>query len=278
MDFTAFNAILELALQEDLAERGDITSRAIFKDQTTKAVLYSKDTGIIAGIPYFDKVFARVDSSLEPKWLVEEGSYIEPGMKLAEVEGLTAPILEAERTAINFLSFLSGIATQTNLFHLRAKETGNAVILDTRKTLPGYRVLSKYAVHIGGGKNHRMGLYDLVMIKDNHIDACGSITSAVDEVKKSWGDEFRIEVECRNLDEVKEAISAGADIIMLDNMIPQEVVDAVKIKPENVEYEASGNMNLERIAEYSPLGIDFISVGKLTHSVKAFDFSLKIGQ
>ncbi|MBN2656450.1 MAG: carboxylating nicotinate-nucleotide diphosphorylase [Spirochaetales bacterium] len=272
-----FDKILELALDEDLKEVGDITSRAIFGEEATRAVLYSKDSGVLAGIGFFQQVFERVDSSLDVRLLKKDGEILVPGDRIAEISGRTASILEAERTAINFLSFLSGIATETDKCVTAADKTGGAVILDTRKTLPGYRTLSKYAVSVGGGKNHRMGLYDMVMIKDNHIDAAGSITAAVERVRDKWNSSFEIEVECRNLDEVREAVSLGVERIMLDNMDPELCSEAVALGNGAVTFEASGNMHIEKIMKYSPTGVHFISVGGLTHSVRAFDFSLKIG-
>lgn len=272
-----FEQILTMALQEDLGDVGDVTSRAIFSDHMTNAVLYSKDRGILAGAHFFRQVFNYVDSTLKVELLKNDGHILENGDKIALISGKTSSILEGERTAINFLSFLSGIASETDRCVMAAGETGGAVILDTRKTLPGYRSLSKYAVSVGGGTNHRMGLYDMVMIKDNHIDAAGSITSAVEKVRAKWGDAFEIEVECRNGDEVREAVSLGVERIMLDNMNPRETAEAVRLGNGKVLFEASGNMDCAKIREYSPTGIHFISVGGLTHSVKAFDFSLRIG-
>lgn len=272
-----FKKLLILALDEDLKEVGDVTSKAIFDKEETTAVLYSKDEGILAGISFFTEVFKTVDSTVDVKILKNEGQCVESGDKVAEITGKTRSILEAERTAINFLSFLSGIATETDLCVSAAKTAGNAVILDTRKTLPGYRSLSKYAVSVGGGNNHRLGLYDMVMIKDNHIDAAGSISSAVKKVRDKWENCYSIEVECRTLEEVNEAIDLDVDVIMLDNMDPETTIEAVRLGRGKVQFEASGNMDLDKIKQYSPTGVDFLSVGKLTHSVKSFDFSLKIG-
>jgi nicotinate-nucleotide pyrophosphorylase (carboxylating) len=152
----------------------------------------------------------------------------------------------------------------------------NCIILDTRKTLPGYRYLSKYAVKMGGGENHRMGLFDMIMIKDNHIDAAGSITNAVNRVRESWKKKYRIEVECRTIKEVIEALGLGVDVIMLDNMTEELTLEALKMRVGDIKFEASGNMDLKKIGRYSPLGVDYISIGRLTHSVKAFDFSLVV--
>jgi len=276
MENDNFNELLELALLEDLGDVGDVTSRAIFTDEISVAALKSKDEGVLAGLEYFTKVFQRVDPSLQIHNLKADGDLLTPGETIAIIKGKTVSILEAERTAINFLSFLSGIATETRA-HVDAMEgKGKCVILDTRKTLPGYRQLSKYAVLQGQGKNHRMGLYDMVMIKDNHIDAAGSIHQAVSKVRKKWGNRYRIEVETRSLQEVQEALDEGVDVIMLDNMSPEEVIAAVQVSKGGVLFEASGNMDLEKVKEYAPLGIDYISIGRLTHSVTAFDFSLVV--
>ncbi|MDC7225067.1 MAG: carboxylating nicotinate-nucleotide diphosphorylase [Spirochaetales bacterium] len=271
-----FDNLLELALAEDLGNEGDVTSRAIFSSEITEALLVSKDDGVLAGIDYFQRVFARVDASIEVQPLKEDGQILRPGDEIARIKGPALTILEAERTGINFLSFLSGIATETHRLVEAASEGGRTLILDTRKTLPAYRVLSKYAVRCGGGKNHRMGLYDMVMIKDNHIDAAGSMENAVNRIREKWGDKYRIEVECRNLDEVRKALSLKVDVIMLDNMDESTTEQAISLREGEVEFEASGNMNWDKIRRYAPLGADYISVGALTHSVKAFDFSLVV--
>ena len=275
MNDANFDNLLKLALKEDLGDVGDVTSRAIFDDsQEITALLKSKDTGVLAGLPFFSQVFRKVNKDIEVEKLVEDGTPLKPGDLVARVKGPVASVLEAERTAINFLSFLSGIASVTAEHIAAANDKGHVVILDTRKTLPGYRTLSKYAVTMGGGKNHRMGLYDMVMIKDNHADAAGGITPAVHKVREKWGELYRIEVECRNLEEVKEALDCHVDVIMLDNMTPEETSEAVALRRGDVEFEASGNMDLEKIRRYNNTGVDYISIGKLTHSVRAFDFSL----
>lgn len=274
MKQTSFEVLLELAINEDLAEDGDITSRAIFRDDVATARLYSKDTGILAGKEYFTKVFTRIDPSTEVIFFFGDGDALQHGDIVAELRGKTLAILTAERIALNFLGYLSGIATITRSF--AALQQGRTSILDTRKTLPGYRELAKYAVVQGGGKNHRMGLYDMVMIKDNHIDAAGSIPRAVTLVRERWGRRYMIEVECRNAAEVGEAIGAGADIVMLDNMDPEEAAKCLRLRTGEIAFEASGDMSLDKIGDYMEIGLDYISVGKLTHSVKNFDFSLKI--
>ena len=271
--------LIRLALREDLGDRGDVTTAAIFSDEVSRALLVSKDSGILAGTEVFQAVFREIDHDVSVEFQKNDGEALTPGVIVAVVKGAVASILTGERTAINFLSFLSGIATATNQFTEAVNR--RAVILDTRKTLPGYRALSKYAVRAGGGKNHRKGLYDMVLIKDNHIDFSGSITQAVERVRAKWADEYRIEVECRTIDEVKEAIACGVDVIMLDNMEEQISRKAVSLKrcrseaPAGPTFEASGNMDLQKADIMSRVGVDYISVGALTRSVRSFDFSLK---
>jgi nicotinate-nucleotide pyrophosphorylase (carboxylating) len=281
MNDSCFAALLELAIAEDLGESGDVTSKAIFDpDDKAQAVLVSKDSGVLCGCETFQAVFSRIDPALRVVLSKNDGDTLAPGDRIAIVSGSTVSILQGERIAINFIGFLSGIATQAAAFSQSAARRGRTLILDTRKTLPGYRSLSKYAVRTGGGKNHRMGLYDMVLIKDNHIDAAGSIAKAVEKVRKAHGSRFAIEVECRGLEDVREALDLGVQWIMLDNMDEESCADALRIRQDrgnsDVKFEASGNMSLERISSYSALGVDYISVGALTHSVKTFDFSLKI--
>ena len=268
--------LIKTALYEDINGREDITSSAIFEDEQDHFYLISKDMGILCGIDIFEKVFKTVDPSCKIKIEISDGARIEKNMIIAKIYGRVAAILQAERTALNFLSHLSGIASKTDKFVREA--AGRSTILDTRKTLPGLRELQKIAVRCGGGENHRMGLWDMVMIKDNHIDAAGGIQKAVQKVRERWGTKYEIEVETRDLDEVKEALQSGANRIMLDNMSIETMQKAVELINGKTETEASGNMILERISKVSLTGVDYISVGELTHSVKAFDFSLKKGQ
>ncbi len=265
--------LIELALKEDLQDIGDVSSIAIFDKEEDKFFLVAKDTGIICGVNIFKKVFAYVDSSVKVDFLFEDGDCISFGDHIATVSGKVVSILQAERTAINFLSHLSAISTKTNKFVKEAN--GKVKILDTRKTLPGYRMLQKYAVKCGGGENHRIGLFDMAMLKDNHNDSAGGITKAVNKVRDRWGDELKIEVETRNLDEVKEALSLNINRIMLDNMSNEDTKTAVKLISNKMEVEASGNMNFDRIKSVSETGVDFISFGELTHTITAFDFSLR---
>ncbi len=271
--FKNLENLIAMALDEDLLETGDVTSEAIFSDEIYSYSLISKDDGILCGIEIFISVMKHVDSRIEINSNCTDGDPVKRGDIIASVSGQVVSILKAERTALNFISHLSAIASKTALFVDRAG--GKVTILDTRKTLPGYRELQKYAVRCGGGGNHRMGLYDMVMIKDNHIDAAGGIEAAVKRVKDKWGDKYKIEVETRDLTEVTEAIRCGADRIMLDNMDDDSMKEAVVYIAGRAEVEASGNMNLNRIKDVSDTGVDYISFGELTNSVKAFDFTLK---
>lgn len=273
INLDTLNILIENALQEDLSENGDITTESIFDQEQGIYVLISKDSGTLCGCKIFMAVFQKIDSDCIVKFNKNDGDRIERGDSVAKIYGKIRSILKGERVALNFLSHLSGIATKTSKFV--EKTGGKAKILDTRKTIPGFRSLQKYAVLCGGGKNHRMGLYDMVMIKDNHIDGAGSIIDAVSKVKSKVNPSIKIEVETRNLEEVKEALKSQVDYIMLDNMPLEMMKKAVKIINKQTLVEASGNMALSRIKDVAETGVDFISVGELTHSVKAFDFSLR---
>jgi nicotinate-nucleotide pyrophosphorylase (carboxylating) len=270
--------LIRLALDEDLGALGDVTSQAVLSEGERSATLWSKDEGVLAGEEVFTAVFRAVDPGVRVAFLHHDGDPLARGDRVAQVSGRALSILSAERTGINFIAFLSGIATAARSLVAAARESGHAAILDTRKTLPGWRALSKYAVAVGGGRNHRMGLHDMVLIKDNHVDGAGSVQEAVRRVRERWGARFRIEVECRNAAEVEAALAAGVDLIMLDNMTPEEMRRQVRAVAGRAQVEASGNMTRETIPAASAAGVDLISVGALTHSVRAFDFSLKIDQ
>lgn len=267
--------IIITAFKEDIGN-GDITTTLIVgKNQKAKAFLLAKEDGIISGLPAAKKVFKKLDKNIFWKNIVKEGTHVKAGTRIAEVKGTLHALLTGERTALNLLQRCSGIATTTTQFVEIAKGT-NAKILDTRKTAPGLRLLDKYAVKTGGGTNHRIGLYDMVLIKDNHIKAAGSITEAVAKVKRGLKKKIKIEVETTNLDEVREAVNSRVDIIMFDNMSVKMMKAAVKIINGKIKTEASGNINLKTLRAIAKTGVDYISVGALTHSVKALDISMKI--
>ncbi len=267
-------ALIDLALKEDVAE-GDVTSEAIFSPaQVSSSKIIAKETGIVCGIPLAREVYRRIDEAIAMEVITDDGKNVSPGDEVALFTGPTASLLAGERTLLNFMQRMSGIATKTAAVVAMLEGSG-IKILDTRKTLPGFRLLDKYAVKTGGGTNHRMGLFDMVMIKDNHIRAAGSITRAVELVKEKWGNKFRIEVETTTLQEADEAVAAKADIIMLDNMDTGTMEKAVKTIDGRAEIEISGNITAERIDEIKHIKIDFISIGALTHSVTAFDLSMK---
>jgi nicotinate-nucleotide pyrophosphorylase (carboxylating) len=274
MLWESFDMLLSLARLEDLSLRGDATSEAIFSDEQMSAVLIAKDNGVLSGADFFREVFNRIDSSIAVELKKVDGDKLLEGDVVAEVRGPARTVLSAERIAVNFLSYLSGIATKSAAFSQEAARYGKNVILDTRKTLPGYRALAKYAVRTGGAQNHRQGLYDMVMIKDNHIDAAGSIAKAVQKVREKWADSLDIEVECRTAEEVKEAARQNVTMIMLDNMSPDQIQKILAETKRTAKFEISGNMTMAKLKDYAGLGADYISVGTLTHSVEVFDFSL----
>lgn len=263
------------ALDEDI-NYIDISSAYIFSDDMkSTAYFVSKADGVLAGIDVALRVFELLDKDVVINKICKDGDKITKGTEIATIEGKTAMLLKGERTALNILQHMSGIATAVSKA-VEAVSHTNATIADTRKTLPGLRPLQKYAVTCGGGKNHRYNLSDAVMLKDNHIDAGGGISKTVKTVRQHIGHTVTIEVETRNLAEVKEALDAGADIIMLDNMTVDEMKEAVKLIGGRAKTEASGNITLDNIKEVAETGVDIISMGAITHSVKAFDISMKI--
>lgn len=267
--------IIELALLEDLS-LGDITSDTIFTpEDRAEAVITAKEDLVLCGMNVAKEVFAAVDPSVEFLPLKKDGDAIKKGEKVLELKGAALSILKAERTALNFMQRMSGIATASREYAEIGKKYG-VMIVDTRKTQPGLRRLDKYAVRTGGARNHRISLADSVMIKDNHIAAAGSITAAVRKVKSVIGHTPKVEVETTNLDEVKEALNAGADIIMLDNMTPEQILDCKKEIAGRAVIEVSGGVNKANLESYCKTGVDVISMGALTHSVPAKDLSLKI--
>ncbi len=268
--------LIELAVAEDIGP-GDATSTATLDPRVLlHGRITAKERGVIAGLPVVEAVFRRVDPAIAFTARVADGQEVVPGEVIAEVVGPGPSLLAAERTALNFLQRMSGIATVTRSF-VAAVSTTNATILDTRKTLPGYRVLDKYAVRMGGGMNHRMSLFDMLMVKDNHIDGAGGLLLAVERARAAHPD-LPIEVEVRDLDELRQAlaIEPPLDRILLDNMSLEMMREAVAIAAGRVPLEASGNVTRARLKDIAETGVDFISAGALTHSVKAFDLSMKI--
>ncbi len=271
----AAEILFELAYAEDIGS-GDITTNNIIQPAERKtAVFVAKENGVVAGLPVAEMVFRELDETLEWNVKKQEGEKVQKGEILVEFKASYRALLTGERIALNFVQRLSGIASATRVFVNEVKDF-QVQILDTRKTLPGYRLLDKYAVKTGGATNHRMGLHDMVMIKDNHIQVAGGIKPAVAAVKLKIPVSIKIEVETTTLDEVKQALEAGADIIMLDNMTTEMMAEAVKLIDKKAKTEASGNMSIERLREVAATGVDFISIGSLTHSVKALDISQRI--
>lgn len=270
--------LIQSSLAEDI-KTGDITTDALIpEDENCTAQLISKEAGVIAGLEIFKMVFNLINknaSAIEFNIEKNDSEKVSKGDVIATIKGSYKTILTGERTALNFLQRMSGIATKTNKFVEAIKGT-KAQLLDTRKTVPGFRALDKYSVLAGGGKNHRFGLYDMVMIKENHIRVIGSITEAIKLVRDKYKDKYQIEIETTNMEEVKEALVLQPDIIMLDNMSLKQMREAVDFIDGNVKTEASGNINLNSIRAVAETGVDFISVGSLTHSVKALDISLLI--
>lgn len=266
--------IIKTAIDEDVNYL-DISSEYIFApEHRSEAYFLAKADGVLSGIDVAMRVFELLDDTFECTVHKRDGEKIKKGDIIAEFSGSTAALLKGERTALNLIQHMSGIATAANRA-AKAVEGTKVSIADTRKTLPGLRALQKYAVTCGGGKNHRFNLSDAAMLKDNHIDAAGGITAAVTALRKKCGHMVNIEVETRNLDEVKEALAAGASIIMLDNMTNDEMSEAVKFVDGRALLEASGNITEENLREKAETGVDIISMGALTHSVKAFDISMK---
>ncbi len=267
--------IIKKAILEDINYVDVTTDYLINNDAETTAYFVSKDEGVVCGIDIAMRVFELLDQNVKYNVDKQDGDIIKKGDIIATMSGKTAALLKGERTALNILQHLSGIASATNRC-VRLCEGTKASVAETRKTLPGLRPLQKYAVTVGGGKNHRYNLSDAAMLKDNHIDACGGIEDAVKTLRSKTGHMLKVEVEVRDFVELEKALNAGADVIMLDNMNCEQMKKAVEIIDGRAKTEASGNITLDNIAEVAKTGVDVISMGALTHSVKAFDISMKI--
>jgi nicotinate-nucleotide pyrophosphorylase (carboxylating) len=279
-------SLIQMALAEDLSADaslgvyptdGDVTSQAtIPAGERLTGYFRAKANGVVAGLPIARGVFQMVDPAISFRTSGKDGELVEKGQIMAQVEGDVRGLLAGERTALNFLSHMSGIATLTRRFVEAVKGT-KAVILDTRKTAPGWRRLDKYAVRVGGGQNHRVGLFDMLLIKDNHIRGAGGLSSAVKRAREMYGQRYLIEVEVKSLSEVDEALKLPVDRIMLDNMEMDTLRNAVQMVKGRVPLEASGNVSLATVRQIAETGVDFISSGALTHSAPALDISMKIG-
>jgi nicotinate-nucleotide pyrophosphorylase (carboxylating) len=269
------NKIIEQALLEDIGT-GDITSESIVpSDLKAKGIIKTSEEGVVAGLNITSLVFKKLDSEIIFQEKIKDGTKIARSKVLAEITGSARTILKGERVGLNFLQRMSGIATITSKF-CQEVEDFPVRIVDTRKTTPGLRILEKYAVSMGGGHNHRFGLYDAVLIKDNHITVAGGIRPAVDSVRKQISHTVKIEVEVENLSQLQDALRVKADIIMLDNMDLDTMEEAVKIAKGNALIEASGGITLGKVRKIAQTGVDLISIGSLTHSVKSLDISMEI--
>lgn len=269
--------LLTLAFAEDIGDGDHTTLSTIPADAIGKQHLLVKEEGILAGVDMARRVFEKFDPSLKMTVMIEDGARVKPGDIAFVVEGPVRSLLQTERLMLNIMQRMSGIATQTARYQQRL-EGLKAKVLDTRKTTPGLRLLEKEAVKIGGGANHRIGLFDMILIKDNHVDFAGGITQAVARAKeylKQTGKNLKIEVEVRNTEEIDQALEAGVDRIMLDNFTPERTAEAVKHIAGRAEIESSGGITLDTLRQYGEAGVDYISVGALTHSVKGLDMSFK---
>lgn len=272
----AIEQLIKQALEEDIGS-GDITTNAIAPEEKEidANIIFKSSDGLVCGLPFVERLFNLLDKNLFIQFRVNEGQRIKRGDIIAHLHGKARAILTGERTALNILQHLSGIATFTNKF-VEAVKPYSVKIMDTRKTLPNLRYLEKYAVRIGGGHNHRFGLYDAILIKDNHIKIAGSIKEAVQRVRNKYGNDVFIEVETKSLQEVEEALSSNVNVIMLDNMDIENIKNAVSLINKRALIEVSGNVTLENVREIASTGVDMISIGALTHSAQALDFSLKV--
>jgi nicotinate-nucleotide pyrophosphorylase (carboxylating) len=261
------------ALEEDVGT-GDLTVRLIPEHELATARLMTRQSGVLCGVEWFRRTFEELDTDVEIFWHHKDGDDIVAGSSLCEIEGRARPMLTAERTAINFLQLLSAVATRTRQF-VRAVQGTRAKILDTRKTLPGLRMAQKYAVHVGGGTNHRIGLYDGILVKENHIQACGGVRAAVRVALQQASRDVMVQVEVESLDQLREALDAGATLVLLDNFDLPAMREAVKIAGDRAELEASGGVRLATVRAIAETGVHRISIGSLTKDIEALDLSLR---
>lgn len=275
MNYFEVDEIIKRALQEDIGYRDITTDSLIPYEQQSVGVLYFKQEGIAAGVAIAQRVFEILDPNTRFEILKDDGEMIREGEEIARVTGRTRVLLTGERVALNFLQRMSGIATETFDLVDRVRHFP-VTIVDTRKTTPGMRLLEKYAVRVGGGKNHRFGLFDGVVIKDNHIRVAGGIKEAIINVKQNIPHVVKIEIEVESLEQLRDALEAGADVIMLDNMDPEMMREAVRIADGKVILEASGGITRDSLVEVAKTGVDLISIGRLTHSAPAVDISFDI--
>ena len=270
--------LIELAIREDIGDGDHSSLSCIPHDERGRMKLLVKQEGILAGVEVAQRVFKRLDPDVKFEQLIDDGARIKPGDIAFYVEGRLISLLQAERIVLNIMQRMSGVATQTAVY-VKELEGLKTKVLDTRKTTPGMRVLDKMAVKLGGGENHRIGLFDMVILKDNHIDFAGGILKAIPRVReylKEKGKNIPIEVEVRSLDDIRDVFAAGGcDRIMLDNFTPEMTREAVKLIDGRIEIESSGGITLKNLREYAECGVDFISVGALTHQIKSLDLSLK---
>jgi nicotinate-nucleotide pyrophosphorylase (carboxylating) len=267
---------VQRALEEDVGT-GDLTASLVPAQARATATIICREAAVICGRPWVDEVLRRVAPTAATNWLVDDGQTCEPGQKIVQIEGAARELLTAERTCLNFLQTLSGVATKTALY-VKAVEGTHAAILDTRKTLPGLRMAEKYAVRCGGGKNHRMGLYDAILIKENHIAAAGGLTAAYRAAQVFKDRVSFIQVEVETLRQLQEALDAGVEMVLLDNMPLEAIREAVRLADGRCSLEISGGVTFETLRTYADTGVDRISVGALIKDVKAVDFSMRFSE
>ena len=271
-ELKAINRAVNAALEEDIGD-GDVTAASFNNNEMASAKVICREDAVLCGQQWFDLAIHKLDADVDIDWKLNDGDNMENDITVCTLNGNAQAILSGERTALNFLQTLSGTATTTKIYVDRISGTG-AQILDTRKTLPGMRYAQKYAVRCGGGKNHRMGLYDAILIKENHIATAGSVSKAVSEAKQKYP-AIKLEVEVENAEQLKEALNTKTDVILLDNFSLSELEAAVAITDGKKKLEASGNMTLENIREVAKTGVDFISIGAITKHIRAIDFSMR---